>query len=273
MTPEISVVTVCFNASSTIADTLSSVANQSDVEFEHIVVDGGSSDSTLDLIRRHAHNRLFAVSEPDDGIYDAMNKGLARANGRYVMFLNADDYLARPDALAIAAAKLVETNADCLLADTQFVGRDGRTPQYRRYSTRPFGRWWLRFGAQPPHPSMLMRRKLIHELGGFDTQFRIAGDFDLIARAFLLHRAAYAKLPVVMTHFRLGGISTGGLKSKVVLSRELAFSLKRMGYRLSALRVMFRLPFKLLQLQLPFPRRRYSSEWFSAGKDSSSERC
>lgn len=251
MKPSISVVTVSFNAAATIADTLASVTRQTGVNYEHIVVDGGSSDGTMDVVHRHDHDRLSAKSETDAGIYDAMNKGVARATGDYLLFLNADDYLARPDALALALEKLLETGADCLFADTQFIDGAGTTAGQRLYSARRFAPWWLRVGAQPPHPSMFMRRTLIHDLGGFDTGYRMAGDFDLVARAVLGRGASFATLPVVLTHFRPGGVSTAGMRSKLMLNRELARSLHALGQPLSRGVVWLRMPLKLLQFRRP----------------------
>ena len=251
MKPSISVVTVSFNAAATIADTLASVARQTGVDYEHIIVDGGSRDGTMDVVHQHDHDRLSAKSEPDAGIYDAMNKGVARATGDYLLFLNADDYLARPDALALAAESLGLTDSDCLFADTQFVVNGGNTARQRLYSARSFAPWWLRVGAQPPHPSMFMRRALVRDLGGFDTSYRIAGDFDLVARAVLGRGASFAKLPVVLTHFRPGGVSTAGISAKLLLSRELARSLRALGQPLSRGAVWLRMPLKLFQFRRP----------------------
>lgn len=247
MIPRISIVTVCFNAAATIGRTLDSVAAQLGVHYEHLIVDGGSRDETMAVVDRHRHDRLSAVSEPDHGIYDAMNKGVARARGDYLLFLNADDYLARPDSLKLAIDALAETGADCLFADTQFVGPDGTTAGQRLYSARRFSRWWLRVGAQPPHPSMLLRRSLVEELGGYNTSFRIAGDFDLVARALLRRRASFTTLPVVLTHFQVGGVSTAGMGAKLALNRELAQSLRGLGQPLYRIAVLLRLPLKLLQ--------------------------
>ncbi len=247
MIPRISIVTVCFNAAATIGRTLDSVAAQQGVEYEHLIVDGGSRDETMAVVDRYRHDRLSAVSEPDRGIYDAMNKGVARARGDYLLFLNADDYLARPDSLKLAADALAETEADCLFADTQFVGPDGTTAGHRLYSARRFARWWLRVGAQPPHPSMLLSRSLVEALGGYDTSFRIAGDFDLVARALLRRRASFATLPVVLTHFQVGGVSTAGMGAKLALNRELAQSLRGLGQPFHRIAVLLRLPLKLLQ--------------------------
>jgi glycosyltransferase involved in cell wall biosynthesis len=248
--PRISIITASFNAGATIGDTLASVARQTGVDYEHIVVDGASRDDTMDVVQRHAHPRLSAVSEPDKGIYDAMNKGIARATGDYLLFLNADDYLARPDSLKLAADAIAQSGTDCLFADTRFVADEGRQPRRHLYSARRFSPWWLRIGAMPPHPSMFLRRSLMEELGGYDASYRIAGDFDFISRAILQRRATYATLPVVLTHFRVGGVSTSGLGSKLTLSREMARSLHHLGQPLSQVAVMLRFPLKLAQFAI-----------------------
>lgn len=249
-----SVVTVSFNSGSTIGETLASVAAQDHGDYEHIVVDGASTDDTMAVVGAHAHGRLNAVSEPDRGIYDAMNKGLSLASGDYVLFLNSDDFFARPDALSLAAARLAETDADCLFADTAFVKADGVTPGNRIYSARRFRKWWIRIGIMPPHPSMFVRRQLLLKLGGFDTSFRISADFDLIARALLKEGGSWALMPVVITKFRIGGLSTSGLATNLKLGREMARSLGRLGQPLADLAVQLRFPLKAAQLRL-FGRR------------------
>lgn len=249
-----SIITVCFNSERTIGDTLKSVAGQDWPDFEHIVVDGASTDGTMVVVEAHRHARLLTHSEPDQGIYDAMNKGLHLAKGDYVLFLNSDDFLLRSDALSLVAARIAETGADCVFADTQFViGLEARTGA-RFYSARGFKLWWLRVGAMPPHPSSFMRRDLILRLGGFDTRYRLAADFDLIARALLRERASWTILRCAIAAFRSGGISTAGMSSKLSLSREFAQSLSRLGQPLTRLSVLLRFPLKLRQLR-PLRRR------------------
>lgn len=250
MQPIISVITASFNAGATIGDTLASVARQTDVDYEHIVVDGASRDDTMEVVQRHNHPRLSAVSEPDKGIYDAMNKGIARATGDYLLFLNADDYLARPDSLKLAADAIARSGTDCLFADTRFVAGEGGQPRRQLYSARRFSPWWLRIGAMPPHPSMFLRRSLMEELGGYDTSYRIAGDFDFISRAILQHHATYTTLPMVLTHFRVGGVSTSGLQSKLTLSREMARSLQHLGQPFGHTAVLLRFPLKMAQFAI-----------------------
>lgn len=242
------VVTVCFNSEATIRDTLVSVAAQDYEDFEHIVIDGGSRDGTLDVVRGMAHARLEWMSEPDRGFYDAMNKGLRRATGDYVIFLNSDDYFARAEVLSLAARALSESGTDCLFGDTVFVREDGRALAGRIYTVRGFRARWLRFGVMPPHPSMFVRRSVLLHLGGFDLRYKIAADFDLIARAILARACSWAVIPEVLTYFRVGGVSTRGLSSKLKLGQEMARSLASLGQPLATLAVQGRFLIKARQL-------------------------
>lgn len=229
---KISVVTVCFNAEATIGATIASVAGQSWPDFEHLIIDGASRDGTADVVAAAAHSRLIFISEPDQGIYDAMNKGLASATGEYVVFLNADDFFASPDTLALVAAAAERTGADCIVGDTRFVDGTGR-PAGRIYSTWGFRPWWLRIGVMPPHPSFFARTALLREAGGFDLSYRISSDFDLVARLFIARRASWARVPRVLTHFRAGGVSTQGLAAKRKIGRETSRSLAALGQPLA----------------------------------------
>lgn len=260
-----SVITVCFNAERTIGDTLESVAGQDWEDFEHIIVDGASRDRTMAVVASHRHSRMQIVSEPDAGIYDAMNKGLRLARGDYVQFLNADDFLVRPDALSLIAARLEAGEPDCLFADTQFVVGDEARIGNRLYSVGSFRRWWLRIGAMPPHPSSFLKRELMLRLGGFDTSYRLAADFDLIARALLRERAGWAAFPCVIAAFRTGGISTAGLSATRALTGEFARSLRALGQPLARLAVLLRLVLKLRQLR-PFRRRTVPAYFFRAAR-------
>jgi glycosyltransferase involved in cell wall biosynthesis len=189
------------------------------------------------------------LSEPDDGIYDAMNKGLRLATGDYVGFVNSDDFLARPDALSLVAETARKSGADCIFADTLFVHESGSSRWARLYSAGGFRPWWLRIGMMPPHPSMFVRRELLLRLGGFDTKFEIAGDFDLIARAILKNGATWTNLDVVTTRFRTGGVSTMGMKAKQKIGREMAVSLRSLRQPWPSLAVFLRFPFKLAQFR------------------------
>ena len=244
---KITIVTVCFNAVATIEATIRSVAEQDWDDVEHLIIDGGSKDGTQALVERLAHDRLTFVSEADKGMYDAMNKGLARATGTYTGFLNADDFLAGPGALRAIAECAIATDADCIMGDTRFVDADGQ-PKGRFYSTAGFGRWWLRIGLMPPHPSFYARTDLMRRIGGYDLRYRISSDFDLIARLMLVHRASWARVGATIACFRVGGISTAGIESKRRITRDITESLRAIGQPFPALTAQIRFVPKLMQL-------------------------
>ncbi|OWK27836.1 glycosyltransferase family 2 protein [Sphingomonas dokdonensis] len=243
---KITVVTVCYNAAQTIADTLQSVAAQRGVEVEHVVIDGGSTDDTLAIVSRFPHVATV-VSEPDKGIYDAMNKGLARATGDVIGFLNADDWFCRDDALQLVATHLAD--AEAVVGDLVIVDTDNTKRVRRFYSSRGFRPWMLRMGHMPPHPTLYVRREVFDELGGFDASYRIAGDFDFTVRLLLQRRATrWRRVPHTLVAFRNGGASTRNLSAKVRMNREILHSLRAKGLSLTALALYARYPFKALQL-------------------------
>lgn len=261
---KISVVTVCLNAGQTIGDTIRSVAAQDWPDFEHLIVDGGSTDDTADLVEELRHDRLRFVSGRDDGVYDAMNKGIRLAEGDYVGFLNADDFLAAPDALRVVAEG---APADCVMGDTMLLDAAGRPTRYI-YSARGFARWWLTIGGMPPHPSFHARRDLLLAAGGFDTRFGLAADFDLIARLILKHGGSWTVPGRILTCFRQGGLSTRGLGSTLKISAGKQAVLRALGYRAAPARAMLRFPLRIWRRLSGVDRRRegvVDLDWFKEG--------
>lgn len=245
---KISVVTAVYNAQTTIADTIRSVASQTWTDHEHVIVDGASTDQTMDVVSREDNARLRVISERDTGVYDAMNKGLATATGDVVVFVNADDFLARPDALAMVAHAFERTSAECVVGRTVIVRQDNIGRVTRLYDGASFRPWMLRFGHMPPHPSFYARRALLQDIGGFDASYRIGGDFDQMVRLFLLRRTRLASIPATLSGFREGGISTRDLSASRAINREIGRSLREHGVGGGGARLYLRYPLKALQL-------------------------
>lgn len=220
--PRITVITVCFNSSGTLADALDSVASQNWPHVEHIIVDGGSSDGTLDVIASHGRHAAKVVSEPDRGIYDAMNKGLALATGDYVGYLNADDMLADPDVLrrVASAAAATEPWAPAVYGDLVYVSHKDASRVVRHWRSGAYRPSRLTFGWMPPHPTFYASRQLLQQHGGFDTSLRIAADYDLMLRVLVGVNTPPAYLPDVMVRMRTGGASNRSLRAMWRKSRE-----------------------------------------------------
>lgn len=245
---KISVITVCFNSVTTIADTLRSVNSQTWMDVEHIVIDGGSTDGTLAVVRECGGPGHILQSEPDKGIYDAMNKGLALCGGDIVCFLNADDQYASTDVLANVAKHMLESQLDVLMGDVAFFHPNNPHKVVRRYRSDRFRPELLAYGWMPAHPALFMRREVIKRVGKFKTSYKIAGDFDFIARAFSDKNLRYRHLPEVLVNMLTGGASTAGLRAKLLLNREVLRACRENGIRTNMLKILSKYPAKLLEL-------------------------
>lgn len=216
---KISIITVSYNSAATIADALRSVGEQSHPDIEHIVIDGGSTDGTQGVVQAHGARVSQFVSERDGGIYDAMNKGLSRAQGDYVGFLNADDVLADPEAIA-AVASAAQARPDAIYGDLVYVAQDDLQRVVRSWRSGAFRRASLKFGWMPPHPTFYVRRTSAQTGAGFDTSLRIAADYDFMLRCLIAEPMAAAYIPRVLVRMRTGGASNGSLSAIARKSRE-----------------------------------------------------
>jgi glycosyltransferase len=223
---KISIITVTFNSAATIADTLDSVAAQRHPDIEHIVIDGGSTDGTQTILAERGSRIARWISEPDGGIYDAMNKGLRLATGEYVGFLNGDDALASPDALALIAAAATN-RPDAVFGDLVYVAPSQRSPLVRYWRAGEFSRGALRRGWMPPHPTLYIHRRAIERVGSFDSRLRIAADYDYMLRLFADPQARMIYVPSVLVRMRIGGASNRSLRALIRKSREDLLVLRR----------------------------------------------
>jgi len=236
---KVTLITVCFNSAATLSTAIDSVLSQKGVDIEYIIVDGGSTDGTVDIIKEYStrSTRLTFkwISEKDSGMYDAINKGIKMATGDVVGILNADDVLASDDTLAhIVSAFNTDSyplapdssRIDAVYADIRFV-KEGdsveavrKAPTVRYCSARRWRPWMFRFAAMVPHPSFYVRRECFERLGGYSLDYRICADFELELRYLYLAKLKAAYLPECVVVMRMGGMSTAGWRSNIVINRE-----------------------------------------------------
>lgn len=214
----ISVITVALNASGTIKDCLESVKNQS-YPCEHIIIDGRSTDDTVNLARTYASGTAVIVSEPDKGTYDAMNKGLAMATGDVVGILNADDLYPRSDILARVAGALEDPVTDACYGDLVFVERTDTSKVKRRWTSCQCGPDFFYKGWMVPHPTLFIRRRIYERCGGFDLNLGSAADYELELRLFVKHGLRAIYIPEVMVVMRSGGWSNSSLLNRLRANR------------------------------------------------------
>lgn len=244
----ISVIVATYNSSSTVGDTLESLLSQAYKQFECIIIDGGSKDNTIDIVKgyeRLFEGRLKWISEPDHGLYDAMNKGLAMATGDVVGILNSDDFYTSDDVLERVAHEI--EGVDAVYGDIHFVNPDDLSKCVRYYSSRSFRPWQMRFGFMPAHPSFYCRRHVYQALGAFDLQFKVAADFEQLLRLMYVNRISTKYIPMDFVTMRTGGASTSGLQSHKAILRDHLRAYRKNGVRANIATESLRYAYRLLQ--------------------------
>ena len=206
----------------------------------------------MSMVDAHPRSWRHAISEPDGGIYDAMNKGSRRASADVIGFLNADDYYAHDRVLARVADAFGDPRTDAVLGDVAFFRPERPQRVTRRYRADKFSPARMAWGWRPPHPALFVRREIFQRVGPFHTDYRIAGDFEWIVRAFGpagIRRFQY--LPETLVHMRTGGISTGGWRNTMLLNREVMRACRSNGLSTSWPKLLSKYPAKVLEFALP----------------------
>ena len=216
---KISIITVSYNAASTIGDTLTSIADQSHESIEHIIIDGASSDHTSEIVSRFPHVSKY-VSEKDKGIFYAMNKGIEMASGDVVGILNADDLYSHHDVLHNVAELFKDSSVDAVYADLNLVDSADTRKVKRKWRSGSYKVNDFYWGWMPPHPTFFVRRSVYLNLGMFNTVLNSSADYELMLRLLLKHEIKAAYLQDVIVNMRLGGKSTASLKNRLIANQE-----------------------------------------------------
>jgi glycosyltransferase involved in cell wall biosynthesis len=244
---KISVITVCFNSESTILDTINSFVSQSYVAKEHLVIDGESTDSTSKIIHENMSKIGYFISETDEGLYNAMNKGVQKATGDIIGILNSDDFFHNQGVLTEVARHFEENpKVDIVCGGVELVHPYDLQSPLRAYSPRYFKPWMIRFGIMPPHPAVFIRKSAYNRVGIYKQKYSIAADFDMLTRLFILENVEYILTDSIMVRMRTGGLSNSGLKSLILGTKEIRASLKENGVYSNFLMVLVRIPFKFI---------------------------
>lgn len=245
---KISIITVSFNSVDTIKDTIKSVLAQTYSDIEYIIVDGGSKDGTLDVIKRYADRIQRVISEPDQGIYDAMNKGIDLATGDVIGILNSDDFYENEGVISLVAETFRTSGAGVVFGDLVFVDRNNINCVRRYYSSKKFRPWKLRVGWMPPHPTTFIRASVYEKVGSYALNYKIAADYEMFVRMLLVHNISFQRIPRILVRMRLGGASTNGIKSSWLRNKEIVRACQANNNYTNIFFVLSKIPFKLLEL-------------------------
>ncbi len=247
-TPKISIITVVFNGRDTIRDCINSVLNQSYENMEYIIVDGGSKDGTTEIIESYQDRISAYVSEPDDGIYDAMNKGVKMATGDIIGILNADDFYSDDDVISDVVNELETKKVDSVFADLVYIKNNDYNKVVRYYSSSNFNPGKFSYGWMPAHPTFFARKELYEKFGLFKTDYLIASDYELLVRFIARYKISYSYIPRVLVRMRTGGLSTRNFKSNWILNKEIVRACAENGIRTNIFKVLSKYTTKVFQL-------------------------
>lgn len=245
--PIVTVITVVFNSAATLEHTIRSVSEQTYDNVEHIIIDGGSTDGTLDILRKYDGDIDYWVSENDAGIYDAMNKGISLARGDYIGMLNADDYFASRSSLEKIALRLKTSNVDAVFSCLDIVDPANLDRVLRKYSISSFSPFMLRIGVMPPHPTFYCKKSCYEKAGPYRTDYRIAADFEMLTRMLLKHQITWEFIAETAVKMRAGGLSSRGIKSSWVVNREIVRACTENGLYTNMFMLALKLPIRLLE--------------------------
>lgn len=249
----ISIITATFNSAKTLKDTIQSVLRQTNKDFEYLIIDGGSTDETIDIVKSYESEfsgRLKWVSEKDQGIYDAMNKGIKMASGDVVGILNSDDYFTSDDILQTVDNAFKSHEIDAIYGDIRFI-RDGNPQKcVRYYSSRMFRPFWLRFGFMPAHPSFYCKREIFDKAGLYSLDYKIGADYEMMVRLFkrLKIKSLYVNKDFVT--MRTGGASNTNVRSRLTLIEEDVKACRENGIYTNRFFIMLKFLYKIFEFRL-----------------------
>lgn len=250
--PTISVIVPVRNMAGTVARTLTSIVDQKYDHLEIIVVDGRSTDRTLEEIKPFTSSITQFVSEPDRGLYDAVNKGLRLATGDIIGILNGDDYYAHPRVLDLYADKFEDPNIGIVFGDLEFFSPSKPDKTLRSYSSRKFTKEKLRFGWMPPHPTTFIRRAVYDAVGNYSMDYKISSDFEFLIRALHKRDVPFDRIDSVVVRMQYGGLSTNGVVATYQLNKEIIQACRANGLKTGWPTIMLKFPEKLMEFAPAF---------------------
>jgi glycosyltransferase involved in cell wall biosynthesis len=246
---KVSIITATFNSSAHIADCVKSINDQTYHDIEHIIVDGASKDNTLDIVNSTPNRVRKIISEPDKGIYDAMNKGIQAATGDVIGILNSDDFFTSDDVIQTVVESFNNYAIDALYGDVHFVSPDNLSKSVRYYSSSVFKPSLFRFGFMPAHPSFYMKKECYDKYGLYALDYKIASDYDLLIRYLYKEKIKYKYIKKDFVTMRTGGVSTENFNSRVTLNKEIVRACRKYGIYTNMFMLSLKYLYKIFELK------------------------
>jgi len=247
---KVSIITVCFNAEKTILRTVKSVLDQVYTNIEYIIIDGASTDNTLTILNNYSNNEFKLVSEKDNGLYDAINKGISLCTGDIIGLLHSDDIYPHSNVISNVVSYFEKDSLlEALSSSVEIYKTESFTNPFRIYKANNFRNWQFKIGIQPPHPGFFITKKAFDKVGYYRTQYKISGDFDWLLRAILVNKINVKYVQDVSVYMLDGGLSSSGWASKVKMNNENLRILKSHGFYSNKILIYSKYFIKIFQIR------------------------
>ena len=245
---KVSIITVVYNRADVIRDTIESVLSQTYKNIEYIIIDGASTDCTMDVANEYKDRITKIISEPDRGLYDAINKGIRLATGDIVGLIHSDDFYLDNLVIQRVVDTFKKENKDMLFADLLYIKGDNKDKVLRYYSSKNFKVDKLKYGMMPPHPTLFVKKEIYEKYGLYKIDYKIAADLEMFVRLLLVNKLSFSYIHLPIVKMRVGGISSGGLIRKIECNIEAIRAIKSNGLHTNHIILLKKYPVKILEI-------------------------
>ena len=245
---KISVITAVYNRKNTIERVIQSIRSQDYNDIEYIIIDGSSNDGTCEIIKQNLQSGDKFISEPDFGIYDALNKGIELSTGEIICFLHSDDIFDNNNVLTTISSIFKNQDFDVVYGDVIFFNKNNIALKSRHYKSKKLSKKNLSWGFMPAHPAMFIRKNVYKEIGLFNINYKIAGDYDFLCRLVNHGKYKFKKIPNILIRMQSGGVSTKNIKNKILLNREVLRACKNNKINSNYIKLIIKYFFKIIEL-------------------------
>ena len=245
---KISIITVVFNGEKTIRDTIESILNQTYKDIEYIIIDGNSNDGTMNIVNEFKDNISTIISEKDEGLYDAINKGISLATGDVIGLLHSDDFYTDNFAIQRVVDAFQREERDTVFADLIYIKNNDFNKVLRYYSAKKFSREKLKYGLMPPHPTFFVKKEIYEKYGLYKTNYKIAADYEMFFRLFARYNVSYSYIHFPIVKMRTGGLSSGGILNKILINKEVLIAMKENGHNSNHIVILKKYPSKIVEI-------------------------
>ena len=245
---KVSILTVVYNRADVIRDTIESVLSQTYKNIEYIIIDGASTDSTMDVVNEYKDKISKIISEPDRGLYDAINKGIKEATGDVIGLIHSDDFYLDNLVIQRVVDTFKKENKHMLFADLLYIKGDNKDKVLRYYSAKNFTVKKLKYGFMPPHPTLFVKKEVYEKYGLYKIDYKIAADYEMFVRLLLVNKLSFSYIHLPIVKMRVGGVSSGGIRRKIECNIEVVRAIKSNGIKTNHLLILKKYPIKVFEI-------------------------